>query len=131
MSECVFCTVAEKNEPFHEIVWQDENFVAFLSAYPVKEGHVLVIPRVHADDLFDLDEETYLEMMRVSRDIAEKIKSIYSAVRVAVALEGMSVSHVHVHVIPVHEKSDISMHRTELGDPILMKQEAEKIRAVL
>lgn len=131
MPDCVFCSVVEKNEPYHEILWQNERLIAFLDAFPAKDGHTLVISKVHAEDLLGLEQDLYAELMIESRRLATKMKNIFNATRVAVFLEGLSVPHVHVHVIPIHDKSDLALPNAALGDPEKLREIAERIKSGL
>ncbi len=104
---CVFCMIAEKNDPHHEIVWQDERHVAFLNRYPTNPGHVLVIPRAHTDYAFDLSPEAYAALMEASRKLAVPLRAFSGEKRIALAIDGFHVPHVHVHLVPVDKTGDL------------------------
>lgn len=97
---CIFCGIVEKNDPYHEIIWQDDMHIAFLDAYPEHEGHLLVIPRAHTDYLFDLTDDAYDHLFSFARTAGRKLKDATNCERVVLAVEGFSVPHVHVHLIP-------------------------------
>jgi len=104
---CVFCTIALKNDPHHEIVWQDEAHVAFLTHRPEQPGHMLVIPRIHVDSAFDLSPEAFSALMEASRRLAIALKKARGSNRVALAISGFHVPHAHVHLVPVNETGAI------------------------
>jgi len=105
MGKCVFCNIVKGAEPA-SAVYSDERVLAFLDAQPVNSGHVLIIPKVHAEELTELDEETGGSMFKVAVRIASALR--HSGLR----CEGINlhladgeaasqdVFHVHLHVIP-------------------------------
>lgn len=102
---CVFCKIL-KGEIEASVVYDDDHVVAFMDIGPINPGHVLVIPRVHAPHLNDLDDETLGHMAKVAGKIAKAIRK--SDVRsegmnlllADDAVAGQEVWHVHLHVIP-------------------------------
>ncbi|MEJ0054096.1 MAG: HIT family protein [bacterium] len=128
---CVFCSVVEKNEPHHEIVWSDKRHIAFLNIKPAQPGHVLVIPRKHVDDGFDLSSEEFGALMEASRRLAVPLKAVLNPSRVALALEGFHVPHAHVHLIPVNKSGDMM---NETKEPVPSEELvpiAEALRAAI
>jgi histidine triad (HIT) family protein len=103
MKKCVFCSIVKENKPFHEIIWQDKHHLAFLDASPLRDGHILVIPKKHTDYIFDLGSKDYDKLSRATRVVAIKLKRSTHCKRVAIAVEGFSVPHVHVHMIPLNK----------------------------
>jgi histidine triad (HIT) family protein len=105
MEECVFCNIA-KGIAQESFVYSDEKVLAFMDIQPVNPGHVLVIPKVHASGMSDLDEETGAHMFKVGMRVAAAVK------RSGVKCEGINlllsdgraafqeIFHVHLHVIP-------------------------------
>ncbi len=128
---CVFCSVVDKNEPHHEIVWSDKRHIAFLNIKPAQPGHVLVIPRKHVDDGFDLSSEEFGALMEASRRLAVPLKAVLNPSRVALALEGFHVPHAHVHLIPVNKSGDMM---NETKEPVPSEELvpiAEALRAAI
>lgn len=82
--------------------------MAFLDAAPVKLGHTLVIPRKHTEEVLSLSEEEYVHLMTDVRAVAKKMKAFFNVPRVAIIVEGMSVGHVHVHLIPIYKSGDLA-----------------------
>lgn len=85
---------------------EDDQFLAFLDAFPLKKGHTLVIPKKEVDYIFELDQETYLGLMRFSKRVAEAIKQSVECKRVSLQVIGLEVPHAHVHLIPIHTMND-------------------------
>ncbi len=108
MTDCVFCRILAGEEPV-SVVYQDDLCSAFMDIQPVNPGHLLVIPKVHAPYLAQLDQETGAQMFRIAHRLAQALRK--SDVR----CEGVNlfladgeaafqeVFHVHLHVIPRYE----------------------------
>jgi len=89
-------------------VAEDENYFAFLDISPNTKGHTLCVPKKEVDRLLDLDEETYLGLMKFSRKIGLAIQKTVNCNRVGMTVIGLEVPHVHVHLIPLNEMKDMS-----------------------
>ncbi|MBP2831389.1 HIT family protein [Aquimarina sp. U1-2] len=103
----LFTKIINGEIPSYKIA-EDENFYAFLDIHPNAKGHTLCIPKKEEDKLFDLDEETYLGLMRFSRKIAKALKKTISCKRIGMAVVGLEVPHVHVHLIPLNEMKEMT-----------------------
>ncbi len=126
---CVFCSIVENNDPHHEIVWEDERHIAFLSKQSAHPGHTLVIPREHIDYVFDLPSEAYSRLMEAGRKLAGPLKAHSGSERIAVAIDGFQVPHVHVHLVPVNKTGDLCMPTREPSAEEL-HMHGEALRAV-
>ena len=112
---CVFCGILEGRLPAR-IVYEDEHHIAFLPLEHINPGHVLLIPRTHIDDLFDLDEPAYQRLWAVAARLAAPLREALSAKRVGVAVEGFNVPHVHVHLVPLHAVDELTPARARTLD---------------
>ena len=110
MDSCVFCQIVEGVEPAHRI-WESDDFLAFLSIHPCNPGHTCLIPRTHVDYVFDLPEPLYSRIFQVARQLSKPLKSATAAKRIGIAVEGFSVPHVHLHLVPLYEVSELDPHR--------------------
>lgn len=81
-SNCRFCDLTQGRRACKK-VYEDDRFLAFLDRCPVNEGHVLVIPKAHAVEFQDVDDETYLSMMTLVKQIGKAIKSCFQPLRLA------------------------------------------------
>ncbi len=126
----LFTKIITGEIPSYKIA-EDENFYAFLDINPNAKGHTLCIPKKEEDKIFDLDEDTYVALMKFSRKVAKALEKTVSCKRVGIAVVGLEVPHVHVHLIPLNTMSEmtfqhkISMSKEEFEDL------ASKIRANL
>lgn len=127
----IFTKIINREIPGH-IVAEDEQFIAILDIMPLVEGHVLVIPKKEVDYLFDLDEESYQGLMAFARKIAGGLKKAIPCKRVGVAVIGLEVPHVHVHLIPMQQMDDMNFSRPKLKpSQDELASTAEKIRQLL
>jgi len=104
---CIFCRIASGEIPSH-VVYEDEQLKAFLDIQPIRPGHVLIIPKTHHDYYDDLPPDLASAIVHLGQRLGKVMKSIYSVERVAFLFTGTDVAHVHAHVVPMHEKTDIT-----------------------
>ena len=105
----IFTKIINGEIPCYKIA-EDENNFAFLDINPLTEGHTLVVPKLQepeSDYLFDLDDAAYLNLMSFAKKVAKAIGETIDCKRVGVAVMGMEVPHVHVHLIPINKESDM------------------------
>jgi histidine triad (HIT) family protein len=109
----IFSKIAAGEIPSYKVA-EDSDFMAFLDIFPLVEGHVLVIPKKEVDYLFDLDEATYLGLMKFARKVAKAMGIVISCKRVGVAVLGLEVPHAHIHLVPLNSERDIDFSRPKL-----------------
>ena len=95
-------------------VAEDESYLAFLDIFPIAAGHVLVIPKVETDYLFDLDDQKFIGLMLFSKRIAKALKKAIPCKKVGVAVLGLEVPHAHIHLVPLNSESDINFSKSKL-----------------
>ncbi|WP_298548529.1 HIT domain-containing protein [uncultured Aquimarina sp.] len=103
----LFTKIINGEIPSYKVA-EDENFYAFLDINPNAKGHTLCIPKKEENKIFDLDEETYIELMRFSRKVAIALEKSIVCKRVGVAVVGLEVPHVHVHLIPLNDMKEMT-----------------------
>ena len=130
MAQCIFCKIVEGVEPAHRI-WESDEFLAFLSIHPCNPGHTCLIPKLHIEYVFDLEQELYSQIFQVARQLAQPLKEATDAARIGVAIEGFSVPHVHVHLVPVYQVAELDPHRHIKQTQDELAQIAEKIRRAI
>ncbi len=106
-NDCLFCKIINGEEPCYK-VWEDENFLAFLDIAPINPGHILLIPKKHFEQVFDLPNDAYTEIFDVAKDLSHKLRKATSARIVGLAIEGLSIPHVHIHLVPINECNELS-----------------------
>ena len=113
MSECIFCKMMDGSIPAYT-VYEDEEFKIILDRYPAILGHTLVIPKKHVADIFELDEETAGRLFKLAVKYAGIIKKAFNYPGMNIlqnngAVAGQSVHHFHMHLIPRHEKDNVTI----------------------
>lgn len=118
---CPFCQIADGERPAH-VLSRSERAVAFLDENPATDGHALVAPTAHRQELFALDEATGAAVIRTLRIVADALDEFLDAVGFSVfyttgSLVG-NVEHAHVHLVPRYPDDgvDLSLARGELDD---------------
>ncbi|NPA45751.1 MAG: HIT family protein [Chlorobi bacterium] len=103
----IFTKIINREIPAY-IVAEDDKHIAFLDIFPVAKGHVLAVPKKEVDKLFDLPEEDYKDLMLFSRKVAKALEKAFPDVnRIGMAVIGLEVPHVHVHLVPINRMSDM------------------------
>ena len=102
----IFTKIISGEIPSYKVA-EDENFYAFLDINPNAKGHTLVVPKKEVNRLFDLEEELYNGLMSFSRKIAKAMEQVVDCDRIGMAVIGLEVPHVHVHLIPLKAMEDI------------------------
>ncbi len=112
------------------VVAETTDFLAFLDVNPLVMGHVLVIPKKEVDYIFDLDDETYMGLNIFAKVVANGLKKAFPCKKVGVAVIGLEVPHVHIHLIPMNNVSDLNFSKEKLNPaPEDLAEAAAKIRA--
>lgn len=102
----IFTKIINGEIPSYKVA-ENDRFFAFLDINPNAAGHTLVVPKKEVDRIFDLDEETYMDLMQFSREIAIAMKKVLPCDRIGMSVIGLEVPHVHVHLIPLNAMEDI------------------------
>ncbi|MGF1556613.1 HIT family protein [Paucihalobacter sp.] len=111
----IFSKIISGEIPSYKIA-ETSDFLAFLDINPNAPGHTLCIPKKEVDKIFDLDKDTYLELMAFSRTVAKAIEKAVPCKRVGLTVIGLEVPHVHVHLIPLRTMDDAKFtHKTTLA----------------
>ncbi len=100
---CIFCKIVKGEIPSKK-VFEDEHTLAFLDINPMSTGHTLVIPKKHAENVFEIDEKELAHVHAIAKKIAIQRKNEgaegVNILQTNGAVAGQSVFHLHVHVIP-------------------------------
>jgi histidine triad (HIT) family protein len=109
----IFSKIVKGEIPAFKVA-EDDNFLAFLDINPLVTGHVLVIPKKEVDYIFDLDDDTYLGLNAFAKKVAQGVEKAIPCKRVGVAVIGLEVPHVHIHLVPMNRMDDINFSRKKL-----------------
>jgi len=110
----LFSKIIKGEIPCHKVHENDE-FIAFLDIMPVKEGHVLIVPKIEIDYIFDIEDDLLGRMMVFSKLVAKKIKNAYPCNRIGVTVIGLEVPHAHLHLIPIDKLDDMNFAKEKLS----------------
>ncbi|MDT0556419.1 HIT family protein [Patiriisocius hiemis] len=112
----IFTKIINGEIPCYKVA-EDKDFIAFLDINPNAKGHTLCVPKKEVDKIFDLDEDTYQELMKFSRKVALALEKTVSCKRIGMSVIGLEVPHVHVHLIPLNEMKDATFsHKVTLSE---------------
>ncbi len=102
--DCIFCGIVDGNLDSYD-VYEDSQTKAFLDQNPANDGHTLVVPKTHAEELTDLDDEQIQRLFTAARQVASRIEDRLDPDGINIMQSngkaaGQEIFHVHVHVIP-------------------------------
>ena len=115
----IFTKIIKGEIPSYKVA-ENEKFYAFLDINPLQKGHTLVVPKLaepEADYIFDLEDDILSEMLVFAKQVAKGIKGSIDCQRVGVAVIGLEVPHVHMHLIPITKEGDMSFANQKLSLP--------------
>ncbi len=112
---CVFCREIVRNG-HGAFVFKGDNVIAFMDNAPIEEGHVLVIPRDHYENIYDIDPDVYLDLQLEVKKIAIAVRSILKSDGINIGqnngrIANQVVMHYHVHIIPRYIRRNINWER--------------------
>jgi histidine triad (HIT) family protein len=109
----IFTRIVNGEIPCYKVA-ESHDFLAFLDIQPLVEGHVLVIPKVEVDYIFDCDDALLAGLMVFAKEVALKMKRVIACNRIGVTVIGLEVPHAHIHLIPINGVSDMNFARPKL-----------------
>lgn len=133
MQSCIFCKIVKGEIPAVK-VYEDEKVLAFMDINPINDGHTLVIPKKHAENIFEISPEDLSEVISVAHKIARAIKNSLNPEGLTVVqlngrVAGQMVPHFHVHLIPRKEDDPLKISWMMIpGDMGKIRTAAEKIK---
>lgn len=124
----IFTRIINREIP-GQIVAEDERFIAFLDITPLVAGHTLVVPKKELDYIFDLDDDTLAGLTLFAKKVAHAVKKAIPCKRIGIAVIGLEVPHVHIHLVPMNSMGDINFTKAKLNpSKEELAEVAEKIR---
>ncbi len=103
----IFSKIIAGEIPSYKIA-ENDRFYAFLDIFPLREGHVLVVPKVETDKFFDLGDDYLQEILVFAKPIARAMEKAIVCKRVGLCVIGLEVPHAHLHLVPISEANDIN-----------------------
>ncbi len=109
----IFSKIIAGEIPSYKIA-ENDKFFAFLDIFPLREGHVLVVPKIPADNFFDLPKEYLDELLVFAQPIAKAIEKSFDCNRCGISVIGLEVPHAHMHLIPINQANDLNFTQPKL-----------------
>lgn len=100
--ECLFCKIVRKEVPA-KIVYEDDDILAMLDAFPDTDGHVLVIPKKHYDDIYEVPSDILDKMFNVGKVITKKLMTKLDKNALTFLInygDAQAIKHIHLHLLP-------------------------------
>ena len=119
----IFSKIIAGEIPCYKIA-ENEKFIAFLDVFPLVKGHVLVVPKLEVDKLFDVPDNYMSEWLVFAKPIAKAIESAMPCNRVGISVLGIEVPHAHMHLVPINSANDLNFTQEKL------KLTSEELQAV-
>ncbi len=123
----IFSKIISGEIPCYKVA-ENDDFLAFLDIQPLRKGHVLVIPKLEVDYIFDMEDDHLGKMMAFSKLVAHKIKAVFPCRKVGVTVIGLEVPHAHIHLIPINGIQDMNFAQEKL---VLTSDELKNISLAL
>ena len=127
----IFTKIIKGEIPSYKIA-ENDHFFAFLDIFPLREGHVLVVPKNETDNLFDLPDEYLGQILQFAKPIAKAIEKVFDCNRCGISVIGLEVPHAHIHLVPINNANDLNFtqHKSQ-ASPEQLKAVQEKIVGAL
>ena len=122
----IFTKIINREIPGH-IVAENDDFIAFLDINPNAKGHTLCVPKKEVDKLFDLDDDTYVQLMQFAKKVGLGVRKAIDCKRVGMSVVGLEVPHVHVHLIPLNKMSEVTFQEKVKMQDDELEEVAQKI----
>lgn len=132
--DCIFCSIVAGESPAHR-VYEDDRTLVFMDLFPAHEGHALVIPKAHRENLFEVEPEDLCAVIRQSRSLAAALRAVFEPDGIAVmqlngAAAGQTVFHYHMHLIPRMTGEAFGVHGKRRADDARLAEHATRLAEV-
>jgi len=109
----IFSKIISKEIPCYKVA-EIDTCIAFLDIFPIQKGHLLVLPKKKVNNLFDLDNETYISLMFFTKRVAKALEKTIICNRSGMSVIGLEVPHAHIHLIPINSLEDMNFNKEKL-----------------
>jgi histidine triad (HIT) family protein len=109
----IFSKIIQGEIPAYKIA-ENELFFAFLDIFPLQKGHVLVVPKIEVDKVFELPDSYLSELLVFAKPIAKAIEDSFPCNRIGMVTVGLEVPHAHLHLIPINQAEDLNFSNPKL-----------------
>ncbi len=127
----IFTRIINNEIPSYKVA-ENNLFLAFLDAFPLVKGHVLVVPKIEVDNIFDLPDNYLSSMLVFAQPIAKAIEASFDCARCGISVVGLEVPHAHMHLIPINSADDLNFTRKKIEvTDSEMKEIHQQLKAAL
>lgn len=109
----IFSKIIAGQIPCYKIA-ESEMFFAFLDIEPLVKGHVLVVPKIEVDKLFDVPDDYLSQMLVFAKPIAHAIEEAFNCNRCGISVIGLEVPHAHMHLVPINAANDLNFTKSKI-----------------
>jgi len=110
----IFSKIISREIPSY-IVAEDSDHIAFLDINPLVMGHCLVVPKEEIDYIYDLSDNQLANLNIFAKKVAKAIEKSVDCIRIGIAVIGLEVPHVHIHLVPLNSMDDINFSRPKFN----------------
>lgn len=110
----IFTKIINGEIPCYKVA-ENEHCFAFLDINPLAKGHLLVVPKIEVDYIFDLEDEAYSKLMLFSKRVSSALRKTVECERIGMTVIGLEVPHAHVHLIPINSIIDMDFGKPKLS----------------
>jgi histidine triad (HIT) family protein len=123
---CIFCKIIEGEIGACKI-WENKDFLVFLSVMPIKEGHLLIIPKKHFEDIYSIPQSLYGDLFNLVKKISFPLQKATNVKRIGLKVEGFEVNHAHVHLVPINKSGELNLNNLKKADEQDLKEVQKKL----
>ncbi len=114
----------------HLVISENDRFMAIIEEKPLVQGHCVVFPKRMVDALVDLSDDEVSGLMVFANQVSRAIQKVIPCPKIGIAVIGLQVRHVHVHLVPIHSADDLNFTRPKLNtSPELLVELSDQIRS--
>lgn len=110
----IFTKIIRGEIPSYKVAEDNKN-IAFLDISPIKRGHVLCVPKLEVDELFELPMDDYNSLMSFTKRVAQSLKRVLPCKRIGSMVLGMEVPHAHIHLVPINAEHELSFSNVKVN----------------
>ncbi|NMA50429.1 MAG: HIT domain-containing protein [Mollicutes bacterium] len=102
MDNCVFCKIINKQIP-SKIVYEDDIVIAFMDINPICDGHTLIVPKKHIENIFTVDDNTFLYMYKIAKELTPILEKATNESSMSYDInygDAQAIKHIHLHLLP-------------------------------
>lgn len=119
--DCLFCKIANK-EIEAKILYEDEDLMVILDAYPDTDGHTLVIPKKHYEDIYSIDPEVFLKIFTTGKEKAQTLMNKLAKSSLTFLInygDAQAIKHFHLHLLPDFMHKEHKYSKEEIYDKLM------------